>query len=88
MSRKIVRVGNALAVEIPEEIAAQAALQPGDAVEWVSKGIEGIALVRKAEAIEANSSRRLTLDELLEGIPEGTRLEECDWGPARGAEIW
>jgi len=32
--------------------------------------------------------KHLTIEELLEGIPEGTCLGEYDWGPARGAEFW
>ncbi len=32
--------------------------------------------------------KRVTLEELLEGIPEGAHFEEIDWGPARGAEVW
>jgi hypothetical protein len=32
--------------------------------------------------------KHMTLEELLEGIPEGTCLGEYDWGPPRGAEIW
>jgi hypothetical protein len=32
--------------------------------------------------------KRMTLEELMEGIPEGTVMQEIDWGPPRGAEIW
>ena len=32
--------------------------------------------------------KRITMEELLEGVPEGTCLGEYDWGPPRGAEIW
>jgi antitoxin component of MazEF toxin-antitoxin module len=42
MHTRILRVGSTLSVEIPEEIAAQAALKAGDAVEWVSNGTEGM----------------------------------------------
>jgi len=34
MTTRIVRVGNSLRVEIPEEIAAQISLSDGDLVEW------------------------------------------------------
>ena len=37
MTTQIVRVGNTLTVEIPEELAAQAELAPGEPVEWVPK---------------------------------------------------
>jgi hypothetical protein len=39
-------------------------------------------------AIFSKQQRDMTLEELLEGIPEGTCLGEYDWGPPRGAEIW
>ena len=36
----------------------------------------------------AKQHKRMTLEELIEGIPEGTVMQEIDWGPPRGAEIW
>ena len=36
----------------------------------------------------AKQIKRMTLEELLEGIPENTVMQEIDWGPPRGAEIW
>lgn len=88
MTTKIVRVGNTLTVEIPEELVAQAALAVGEPVEWVPNGSGSLALVKKTEAGAATPRRRLTLDEILEGIPEGAEMEKIDWGPDRGAEVW
>lgn len=87
MTTQIVRVGNTLTVEIPEEMAAQAELAPGEPVEWVSNGTGSIALVKKSNP-RAKPRKRKTLDELLEGIPEGTRIPEYDWGPPQGVEFW
>jgi antitoxin component of MazEF toxin-antitoxin module len=86
MTTRIVRVGNTLTVEIPEELVAQAALPVGEPVEWVSSGNGSITLVKQNSSIRPR--KRKTLEELLEGIPEGTRIPEYDWGPPRGAEIW
>ena len=88
MTTQIVRVGNTLTVEIPEELVAQAALPVGEPVEWVSNGAGSIALVKKSESTPAGVRKRMTLDELLEGIPDGASMEEIDWGPPRGAEVW
>jgi antitoxin component of MazEF toxin-antitoxin module len=88
MTTRIVLVGNTLTVEIPEELVAQAALAVGEPVEWVSNGSGGITLVKKSEPAPANPRKPKTLDEILETIPEGTRMEEIDWGPPRGAEVW
>jgi antitoxin component of MazEF toxin-antitoxin module len=91
MTTKIVRVGNTLSVEIPEELVALASLPVGEPVEWVSNGSGGIALVRpsgQTGQTPAIAPTRMTLEELLEGIPEGAMMQEIDWGPPRGVEFW
>ena len=45
MITRIVRVGNTLTVEIPEEMVAQSSLPVGEPVEWVSNGDGTISLV-------------------------------------------
>jgi antitoxin component of MazEF toxin-antitoxin module len=87
MTTQIVRVGNTLTVEIPEELAAQAELAPGQQVEWVPNGTGSIALVRQSNP-PARTRKRKTLEELLEGIPEDAEMEKIEWGPDRGAEVW
>ena len=87
MTTRIVRVGNTLTVEIPEELAAQAELAPDEPVEWVPNGSGSLALVKQSNPT-AKPRKRMTLEELLEGIPEGTRIPEYDWGPPRGVEFW
>jgi antitoxin component of MazEF toxin-antitoxin module len=88
MTTRIVRVGNTLSVEIPEELVIQAALPVGEPVEWIPNGAGGIALVRHADPALAGPRKRMSLEELLEGIPEGATMEDIDWGPPRGAESW
>jgi antitoxin component of MazEF toxin-antitoxin module len=86
MTTRIVRVGNTLTVEIPEELVAQAALPVGEPVEWVSSGNGSITLI--TQSTSTRPRKRKTLEELLEGIPEGTRIPEYDWGPPCGVEVW
>jgi len=88
MTTKIVRVGNALMVEIPEELVTEASLPVGEPVEWVPNGFGSIALVKPSVQPSTNSPTRTTLEELLEGLEEGDSLGEYDWGPPRGAEVW
>jgi len=88
MTTRIVRVGNTLTVEIPEELVTQASLSVGDPVEWVSDGNGIISLVKKSEPSLTTPRKPKTLDEILEGIPDGAQMEDIDWGPARGAERW
>ena len=82
MTTQIVRVGNTLTVEIPEELVAQASLPVGEPLEWVSNGNGSIALVKQSTSTRPRKRRT------LEGIPEGTRIPEYDWGPPRGVEVW
>lgn len=88
MTTQIVRVENTLTVEIPEELVAEASLPVGEPVEWVRNGSGSIALVKSPAIVPASHRKHLTLDELLEGIPDGATMEEIDWGPPRGVEVW
>jgi antitoxin component of MazEF toxin-antitoxin module len=88
MTTRIVRVGNTLTVEIPEELVAQASLPVGEPVEWVPNASGGLALVKQLDSSPALPRKRKTLDEILKGIPDGATMQEIDWGPPRGVEFW
>ena len=88
MTTRIVRVGNTLTVEIPEELAAQAKLTPGEPLEWVPNGSGSIALVSSAQSPVRKKPADMTIEELMEGLNEGDSLGEYDWGPRRGVEVW
>ena len=88
MTTRIVRVGNTLTVEIPEELVAQAALPVGEPVEWVANGSGSIALVSRSRLATRKNPADMTIEELMEGLNEGDSLGEYDWGPPRGAEVW
>jgi antitoxin component of MazEF toxin-antitoxin module len=45
MTTRIVRIGNTLSVEIPEELVTEASLPVGEPVEWISNGDGTISLV-------------------------------------------
>jgi hypothetical protein len=40
--------------------------------------------IRKAKVVV----KRISLRELLAGIPDGATAEEVDWGPPMGGEVW
>jgi antitoxin component of MazEF toxin-antitoxin module len=88
MTTRIIRVGNTLTVEIPEELAAQASLPVEEPLEWVPNGNGSIALVRSSGQSPVIPPTRMTLEELLEGLEDGDSLGEYDWGPPRGEEVW
>jgi len=89
MTTRIVRVGNTLTVEIPEELAVQAELVPGEPVEWVPNGTGSLALVNASKSASGGKNPAdMTIEELMEGLNEGDSLGEYDWGPPRGVEVW
>lgn len=69
--------GNSLAVRVPKDIAEQAHLKEGDAVEI--KAAKGKIELRRAERIP-------TLKELVAQITPENRHPETDWGPDVGRE--
>jgi antitoxin component of MazEF toxin-antitoxin module len=81
MTTRIVRVGNTLTVEIPEELVAQASLPVGEPVEWVSNGNGTISLV-SPDSWE-HKHIRAGLDELKagQGVSNDRVAEWLDsWG--------
>jgi len=88
MATRIVRVGNTLTVEIPEELVVQAALPVGEPVEWVPNGAGSLALISTTNHAASKKPSDMTLEELLEGLNEGDSLGEYDWGSPRGVEVW
>jgi len=80
MTTQIVRVGNTLTVEIPEELVAQAGLPVGELLEWVATGVGSLALVSLSKPPTRKNPADMTLEELLEGIPESAEMEKIDWG--------
>lgn len=88
MTTKIVRIGNTLSVEVPEELVAQAALPIGEPVEWVANGEGSIALVSSTKAPAGENPAEMSLEDLMQGLNEGDSLGEYDWGSPRGVEVW
>jgi len=50
MTIRIIRVGERLMVEVPEELAEQKGLAADQAVKWISNGVHSIALIKKTAA--------------------------------------
>ena len=86
MATQVVRINNEVGVEIPSELAEQASLSVGKPVELVSNGKGGLVLIKSSGA--AMLRKRKTIDEIVDGIPEGAVAGEYDWGPPQGVEVW
>ena len=81
MTTRIVRVGNTLTVEIPEELLAQASLPVGEPVEWVANGDGTISLVSPDSRDHQHIRAGLAELDAGQGIPHERVAEWLDsWG--------
>ncbi len=72
--------GNSLGLRLPRPLAAQLGLHAGSAVE--------LAIEDGRLTVTPRARPRMTLEELLEGIPPASRIAEVDWGAPVGREEW
>ena len=81
MTTRIVRVGNTLMVEIPEELVAQAALPVGEPLQWVPNGDGSIALVSTESREHKHIRAGLSELEAGKGMSHERVLDWLDsWG--------
>jgi len=86
MATQFIRINDEVGVEISSDLAEQASLSVGKPVELVSNGKGGLVLVKSSDP--AKIRRRKTIEEIVDGIPEGAVTGEYDWGPPQGVEVW
>ena len=67
-------------IKIPQYIASQLNLKPGDTVHLTIRGRDLI--------VSPESVGNQTLEQLLEGVSDSNRPEEVDFGPPGGIEVW
>jgi antitoxin MazE len=79
MTTHIAKWGNSLALRIPRNLAAEANVQDGDAVEV---SVENGALVIRP------ARKRYTIEELVADMTGDDRHRETDWGKPVGKEVW
>jgi len=72
--------GNSLGLRLPQPLAAQLGLHAGSAVE--------LAVEDGRLTVTPRTRPRMSLEELLGGIPEATQSAEVDWGAPVGREEW
>jgi antitoxin MazE len=80
MKTELCRWGNSLAVRIPKHVANAAKLKAGDAIELEVEG-PGAVKLQKPE-------KKLTLEELVDGINPENAPGAVDWDEPRGNEAW
>jgi hypothetical protein len=88
MTTKIVRVGNTLAVEVPEELLAGTGFAAGDSVEWIVTDGGRLSLVPSLPPLPAISCDPGPLHELpgandAAGIMAGIRAGQADFAAGR-----
>jgi len=86
MATQFIRINDEVGVEISSDLAEQASLSVGKPVELVSNGKGGLVLVKSSDP--AKIRRQKTIEEIVDGIPEGAVTGEYDWGPPQGVEVW
>ncbi|MCU0722570.1 MAG: transcriptional regulator/antitoxin, MazE [Planctomycetes bacterium] len=79
---KVQKWGNSHALRISKRILEDANLSVGDPVDVVVR--EGVIVVTPASRVRG----RHKLSRLVARIPRGLRVEEVDWGPPVGREVW
>ena len=79
MTTQLAKWGNSLALRIPKNIAAEANVEDGDAVDV---SVENGAIVVRATV------KRYTIEELVADMSPDNRHGETDWGPPVGKEVW
>jgi len=72
--------GNSLGVRLPQPLAAQLGLRAGSTVE--------LSVADGRLTITPRGHPRMSLEELLQGIPPDTRIAEVTWGKPVGNEEW
>jgi antitoxin MazE len=72
--------GNSLGLRLPRPLAAQLGLRAGSAVE--------LAVTDGRLTITPRAHPRMSLEDLLQGIPPASRIAEVAWGKPVGAEEW
>lgn len=80
MTFQIAKWGNSLGVRIPREIAKQLHMEEGTAVTFT--------VVDGSLMIQAQTRKKYTLSELLEGMTEDNFHPETNTGTPVGNEIW
>jgi len=81
MTTRIIRVGNTLTVEIPEDLVAEASLLVGEPVEWVSNGNGTISLVSPDSREHRHIRTGLAELDAGKGIPNESVMAWLDgWG--------
>ena len=88
MASQIVQAGDKFTVEIPAKLIVDAGLPVGEPMEWASNGRGSVTLSKPGVQSASKSIDEMTLEELLEGVEDGTSLGEYDWGAPRGVEVW
>ena len=79
MTTQLAKWGNSLALRIPKNIAAEANVEDGDAVDV---SVENGAIVVRATAAS------YSIEDLARGITKRNRHVETDWGVPVGNESW
>lgn len=82
MITKVQKWGNSQGLRLSKELLADVHMEVGDPVHVGVQG--GSLIVTPARRVRGGHS----LEDLVSRVPEDYRVEEVDWGPLSGREVW
>lgn len=77
---KVKKWGNSLAIRIPQAVIQDLGLSSDSQLQLTSNG--------KSVTLKPKATKKLDLEELLEGVTPENVHPEVDWGAPVGKEIW
>lgn len=77
---KVKKWGNSLAIRIPQAVIQDLGLSSDSQLQLTSNG--------KSMTLKPKATKKLDLEELLEGVTPENVHPEVDWGAPVGKEIW
>jgi len=82
MITKVQKWGNSQGLRISKELLADADLAVGDAVEVAAR--DGVLVITPARRVRGGHDLR----QLVQDMPADYKVEELNWGPPGGREVW
>ena len=82
MITKVQKWGNSQGLRLSKELLSNVDLSVGDAVEVAAR--DGVLVITPARRVRGGHDLR----QLVKDMPAGYKVEDLDWGPPAGHEVW
>ena len=82
MITKVQKWGNSQGLRLSKELLSNVDLSVGDAVEVAAR--DGVLVITPARRVRGGHDLR----QLVQDMPADYKVEELNWGPPGGREVW